>query len=78
VRKAFVFSVLVLTGCNANTILDKPGVSEAEARRDLYQCQQDARQSATDSQTQFGRDLERRMVVEDCMAARGYKRVPKS
>ena len=76
-RKLIALSIL-LAGCNAGTVFDKPGVTREQANLDLYHCEQDARQTQTESQTGLGRALERHLVIEDCMSAHGYKRVPAS
>jgi len=77
-RWLIALSILVLAGCGAGYVWDKPGVSAEQAKLDMYHCEQDGRQTQTESQTGIGRALERAIVASDCMEAHGYTRVPKT
>jgi hypothetical protein len=76
-RTAIALSVLLLSGCGGGTVFDKPGVTPDQARLDLKRCEQIAAKGQIESLSGFDRAREQQMASDDCMAARGYQRVPK-
>jgi len=63
------FGVLFLCSCTVATFT-KPGGTEAEFKKDNYECERDARMSG------LGAGLASLDMREECMEARGYVKVP--
>jgi len=68
------FLMLGAAGCTPMMWV-KPGLTEAEFRRDRYECERDARQSGYFGQGLAGQ-LNMIEFAKQCMRARGYNEVP--
>ena len=63
---AAIFCALCLCSCTIGT-LTKPGLTDAEFRKDMYQCDRDARMSG------LGAGVASLGMRLQCMEARGYR-----
>ena len=67
----------IAASCGPRMLWMKPGATEADFRRDSYECERDARQSGY-----FGTGFVGQMNMEQfagrCMRAKGYELVPAS
>lgn len=61
--------VLSLAGC---TKYVRPGVSEAEQRRDTAECEYDADRAVAGTRNGMIAGWDRRGLINQCMALRGY------
>jgi hypothetical protein len=77
-RIAIAVSVLLLIGCEGGTTFDKPGGSPERVRLDLHDCEQVAAKGEIQALSSAERAQQKQMETDDCMTARGYKRVPKA
>jgi hypothetical protein len=91
IRRGIVLALVILVGasCAATVRWEKPGVADADRRRDETDCTSQASREGTGPSVQtYGAtsvqptpqraqtlDL---IAFEDCMKARGYQRVPAS
>lgn len=67
----FIAAVCALSLCSCTTYWTKPGLTDAQFRRDNYECERDAAQAGLG----FG-DLAAEGMREECMEARGYTKAP--
>ena len=80
-RTAIALSFLLLVGCEGSeggTVFDKPGVSRDQVKLDLHNCEQSAAKGEIEVLSASDRAQYKQMETDDCMAAHGYKRIPKS
>jgi hypothetical protein len=70
-RVLFAATLCVLALCSCTTYYTKPGGTEAQFRKDNYECERDAAQAGLG----FG-DLAAEGMRSECMEARGYTKAP--
>ena len=70
-KTALVFSALVLCGCSAPRIWNKPGSAQSDFASDSYSCERDSRQSGYFGGGIAGQ-LNMQSFFDRCMVAHGW------
>jgi len=75
-RIAAVGMLVVGTGCAERTLWDRPGATEADYRRDVYECERDARMATASFGSGLFAMIEAQNFMRRCMTdAKGWREV---
>lgn len=77
-----IFLISSLLGCATTTYYEKPGASDADFKRDNYECERDVRGLPYSPYSQslssmFMDEAIRLRLFEQCMEAKGWRKVKK-